>query len=122
MSRARSPSPLLDVKEPLCKEDKEDKDTSPNVVAVEPSLPGEVVLSLCRSQSLARDPSVRGDEPVDILTPAPNEQDFGPPPDGGTEAWRVVAASLLLLFAVFGLSELWSWHSARTARACTELN
>lgn len=32
------------------------------------------------------------------------EDDVGPPPDGGFEAWSVVASSVLLLFAVFGFS------------------
>lgn len=94
----QSPSLSGEAKESLCGE------VTEHAVAVEPSLPGEVVLSLCRSRSIARVPSARN-EPVDILAPEPEEDDFGPPPDGGIEAWTVVAASLLLLFAVFGLSE-----------------
>ncbi|WOO80085.1 Fujikurins efflux protein [Vanrija pseudolonga] len=31
-----------------------------------------------------------------------DENDIGPPPDGGFQAWSVVASSVLLLFAVFG--------------------
>lgn len=37
---------------------------------------------------------------------AMDEQDVGPPPDGGREAWCVVGSTVFVLFCVHGLGEL----------------
>jgi hypothetical protein len=90
--RARSPLSLHE--EPsLAAEDRR----SAEAYSPEPCLPAEVVLSLSRTRNSEI-------ETMSQHAPEP-EEDLGPPPDGGFEAWLVVGSSLLLLFAIFGLSE-----------------
>ncbi|RSH77652.1 uncharacterized protein EHS24_003213 [Apiotrichum porosum] len=88
--RARSPLSLHE--EPsLAAEDRR----SAEAYSPEPCLPAEVVLSLSRTRNSEI-------ETMSQHAPEP-EEDLGPPPDGGFEAWLVVGSSLLLLFAIFGL-------------------
>lgn len=44
---------------------------------------------------------------------AMNEEDVGPPPDGGREAWCVVASTLFVLFCVHGLGRSFSYDTCR---------
>lgn len=46
---------------------------------------------------------------------AADEVDIGPPPDGGREAWCVVASTTFVLFCVHGLGEC-GWRRVRAAR------
>jgi len=38
--------------------------------------------------------------------------DVGPPPEGGREAWAVVAGAFFVLFCVFGFGESVAWQQA----------
>lgn len=40
---------------------------------------------------------------VPVPVPLAPPVDFGPPPDGGLDAWMVIASTTLVLFAIFGL-------------------
>lgn len=39
--------------------------------------------------------------------PTLDELDIGPPPDGGTTAWLVVASTMLMQFVIVGFSGYW---------------
>lgn len=40
---------------------------------------------------------------IPVTLAPPMVPDFGPPPDGGMDAWMVIASTTLVLFAIFGL-------------------
>jgi hypothetical protein len=54
--------------------------------------------------ALEDEPQSRPDLPVEKNSAQDNKptSDFGPPPDGGLEAWSVVAGGFFAVFASFG--------------------